>query len=134
MRVGRSAIGLCGTGSQIARPVRSLPERLARLGGGARRGRLRCGSVLDLRLYRVTLLPFAVGLIVVAFSLHTGPAALPGSLPGAAFDAQAAQAAITRIAPLGSDPPPGSAADDTLAQTIATSPPPSRLAHPNFQS
>src|ERR1700681_2034799 len=128
MRVGRSAIGLCGTGSQIARPVRSLPERLARLGGGARRGRLRCGSVLDLRLYRVTLLPFAIGLIVVAFSLHPGPVAPATPVPPQTFDAGQAALAAAGLARAGSDP--GSAADDALARRIASHTPPYGFAGP----
>ena len=78
--------------------------------------------MLDLRLYRVTLLPFAVALIVVAFSLHTGPSALSSSQPVAHFDAQQAYDVMIALASAGGDPAPGSAADDALAQAIADTP------------
>ena len=72
--------------------------------------------MLDLRLYRVTLLPFAIGLIVVAFSLHPRPSALPTPLPPQTFDALGAAKAVPALAKAGSDP--GSTADDALARSI----------------
>jgi len=90
--------------------------------------------VLDLRLYRVTLLPFAIGLIVVAFSLHAGPSALAGSQPAASFNAHSAYDAMIALGSTGGDPAPGSATDDALARAIAASPPPNGFAHANFQS
>jgi hypothetical protein len=89
--------------------------------------------VLDLRLYRVTLLPFAIGLIVVAFSLHAAPAALTSSPTAAGFQGARAQAALTALARIaGGDPAPGSPADDALAQRIASSPFPRGLADAYF--
>src|SRR5579871_4407475 len=133
MRVGRSAIGLCATGSQIAAAARRVPRAAPAPGGLAPRP-LPCGAVLDLRLYRVTLLPFAVGLIVVAFSLHAGPAALSGSQPGAIFNAHRAYGAMIALGSTGGDPAPGSATDDAIARAIAAHQPPNGFAHANFQS
>ena len=55
--------------------------------------------MLDLRLYRVTLLPFAIGLIVVAFSLHAAPdgAARARSRPPR-FDAEQAYGVMIALA------------------------------------
>ena len=97
MRVGRSAIGL----------RTRLSDRAAAARCANRRATTRLPAVLDLRLYRVTLLPFALGLIIVAFSLHAGPSALRSSLPRR-FDAAAAQT----LAALAAPGEPGSAADD----------------------
>jgi hypothetical protein len=90
--------------------------------------------VLDLRLYRVTLLPFVVGIVIVAFSLHTGPSALSGSQPGASFAGSQAYATMTALASAGGNPAPGSPQDDALARSIATQSAPYGLAHAGFQS
>jgi hypothetical protein len=90
--------------------------------------------VPDLRLYRVTLLPFVIGVVIVAFSLHTGPTALTGSQPGATFAGSEAHATMTALASAGGDPAPGSPRDDALARQIARRPPPYGLAHAGFQS
>jgi hypothetical protein len=90
--------------------------------------------VLDLRLYRVTLLPFVIGVVIVAFSLHTGPTALSGSQPGARFDGQQANAVMTTLASGGGDPAPGSPRDDALARQIASQQSPYGVARANFQS
>jgi hypothetical protein len=87
--------------------------------------------VLDLRLYRVTLLPFAIGLLVVAFSLHPGPTALSSSQPAPRFDAQQAYGVMIALGSAGGDPAPGSAADDALARAIAVD---YGLRADNFQS
>ena len=63
--------------------------------------------MLDLRLYRVTLLPFAVGLIIVAFSLHTTPSALSAPQPGVTFSAGQAARLMTAMAAGRGAPAPG---------------------------
>ena len=89
-------------------------------------------AVLDLRLYRVTLLPFAV-LMVSAFSLHS--AAVPASAPAAeTFDAAAASTELQSLAAAYPDRTPGSSGDYALARTIAHSPAPRGLADAGFTS
>ena len=51
--------------------------------------------VLDLRLYRVTLLPFAVLLIVAAFSLHAPPGTPATAPPAQTFDATTAASVMS---------------------------------------
>ena len=67
--MGRSAIGL------RAQVVKFAHAACVSWRNRSTRERLVCRLVLDLRLYRVTLLPFALGLIIVAFSLHAVPVA-----------------------------------------------------------
>src|SRR5579862_2670977 len=92
--------------------------------------RIGWGRVLDLRLYRVTLLPFLLGLIVVAFSLHPGPAPLPVSQPAQTLDAAGAYGAAPALRADGASP--GSAADDALAGRIASTAPPSGFVGSGF--
>jgi hypothetical protein len=89
--------------------------------------------VLDLRLYRVTLLPFAVLMVLAAFSLHS--AAVPASAPAAeTFDAAAASTELQSLAAAYPDRTPGSSGDYALARTIAHSPAPRGLADAGFTS
>lgn len=85
--------------------------------------------VLDLRLYRLTLLPFAVGLVIVAFSLHAGPAPLSGTLPTQGFDAPAAARELSALVAPGA---PGSSADGALAQQLTAAEPPGGFAQTGF--
>ena len=90
------------------------------------------GAVLDLRLYRVTLLPFAVVLIVAAFSLHPRPAALSGTVPQQTFDGGVAAGKMRTLAYFYPDLTPGSAGDDALASVLAHKPSPDGLAGGGF--
>src|SRR5579862_7897849 len=100
IRVGRSAIGLlCG---RLADRAPAPPTTL--------------GTMLDLRLYRLTLLPLAVGLMIVAFSLHAGPAPLSGTLATQGFDAPAAAKTLDGLVAAGE---PGSSPDTALAQQLS---------------
>jgi hypothetical protein len=81
--------------------------------------------VLDLRLYRLTLLPFAVGLVIVAFSLHSGPSPLSGTLPTQGYDATVATQALSSLVAAGG---PGSSRDDALAQQLSVAIPPGGFA------
>ena len=90
--------------------------------------------VLDLRLYRVTLLPFAVLVIIAAFSLHT-PAAPPASTPSAqTFDGAQAFATMQSLANSYPDRAPGSSGDDALAAELARGAPPKGFADAGFTS
>ena len=75
--------------------------------------------VLDLRLYRLTLLPFAVLLIVAAFSLHAAPGVPATAPPAQTFDATTAASAMQALAASYPDRSPGSAGDDALAAELA---------------
>jgi hypothetical protein len=88
--------------------------------------------LLDLRLYRLTLLPFLIGLIVVAFSLHAAPAPLAGAQPPQTFDPAGAQTALSELQAFGAPVNAGSPVDDALAHELATQPPPQGLAAPGF--
>jgi hypothetical protein len=75
--------------------------------------------VLDLRLYRLTLLPFAVLLIVAAFSLHARPGTPATAPPAQTFDATTAASTMAALAASYPDRSPGSAGDDALAAELA---------------
>ena len=90
--------------------------------------------MLDLRLYRVTLLPFAIVLIVAAFSLHPRPTALANTLPQQTFDGAQVARTMRQLAANYPDRTPGSAADDALAAALATQPPPVGFASKAFPS
>jgi hypothetical protein len=75
--------------------------------------------VLDLRLYRLTLLPFAVLLIVAAFSLHAAPGVPATAPPAQTFDVTTAASAMQALAASYPDRSPGSAGDDALAAELA---------------
>jgi hypothetical protein len=92
------------------------------------------GVVLDLRLYRVTLLPFAVVLIIAAFSLHPRPAVLSSTVPQQTFDGSAAAQTMDGLADSYPDLTPGSAGDDALASVLAHEPSPDGLAGGGFHT
>jgi hypothetical protein len=75
--------------------------------------------VLDLRLYRLTLLPFAALLIVAAFSLHARPGTPATAPPAQTFDATTAASTMAALAASYPDRSPGSAGDDALAAELA---------------
>ena len=75
--------------------------------------------VLDLRLYRLTLLPFAAMLIVAAFSLHARPGTPATAPPAQTFDATNAATTMAALAAAYPDRSPGSAGDDALAAELA---------------
>jgi hypothetical protein len=75
--------------------------------------------VLDLRLYRVTLLPFAALLIIAAFSLHAPPAPPAGTPSAQTFNAAAAADEMQSLADTYPDRAPGSPGDDALAAELA---------------
>jgi hypothetical protein len=75
--------------------------------------------VLDLRLYRASLLPFAVAVVVAAFSLSMRPSPLSGPLPPDAFNTGRAFASLEHLAAAYHNRAPGSPADDALAAAVA---------------
>jgi hypothetical protein len=83
--------------------------------------------VLDLRLYRVTLLPFAALLAVAAFSLHARPPALSSSPPPQSFSAEQVLSQASTLAALHPNIVAGSPGDDALAGQIASGLAPCRL-------
>ena len=90
--------------------------------------------MLDLRLYRVTLLPFAALLVLAAFSLHTpGPAPVV-TTPAQTFDTAAAVHTMNSLAASYPDRSPGSRGDNALAAAIATTPAPGGFADAGFTS
>ncbi len=90
--------------------------------------------MLDLRLYRVTLLPFVLLLIVAAFSLHARPAPLAAAPPPQTFDTATAAATMNSLAAAYRQRSPGSAADDALAEHLAGTAAPNGLAGAGFTS
>jgi hypothetical protein len=90
--------------------------------------------VLALRLYRVTLLPFAALLIVAAFSLHPRPASLANTTPPQTFNASQAARTMNALAAAYPERSPGSAGDDALAADLAKTPAPYGLADAGFTS
>ncbi len=90
--------------------------------------------MLDLRLYRVTLLPFAVLLIVAAFSLHAPPPAPSSAPPTQSFDGASAAATMASLAAAYPDRAPGSPGDDALAADLARSAAPDGFADAGFTS
>jgi hypothetical protein len=75
--------------------------------------------VLDLRLYRVTLLPFAILVAIAAFSLQARPATPPAASPPQGINGANVLAAAQGLAAANRALEPGSAGDDSLAQYVA---------------
>ncbi|MEA2370236.1 MAG: hypothetical protein QOH12_630 [Solirubrobacteraceae bacterium] len=75
--------------------------------------------MVDLRLYRMAFLPFALAIVYVAFSLGTWPAGLGTTLPPTAFDGTAASATVRALGAAYPDRRPGSAGDQRLAAHMA---------------
>lgn len=75
--------------------------------------------MVDLRLYRASLLPFVVAALVGAFSLSTLPPAVPSPLPGVAFNGDHAFSSLNKLAAAYPDRAPGSPGDDAFAAHLA---------------
>jgi hypothetical protein len=75
--------------------------------------------VLDLRLYRVTLLPFAILAAIAAFSLHARPGALASTPLAQAFSGSDAVNTAAMFAEHFPSTAPGSPGDDALADAVA---------------
>jgi hypothetical protein len=75
--------------------------------------------VLDLRLYRASLLPFIIAALIAAFSLTPLPSPLWSTLPPVAFNAARAQTLLHHLATAFPNRQPGSPGDDRLASDVA---------------
>jgi hypothetical protein len=75
--------------------------------------------VLDLRLYRASLLPFIIAALIAAFTLTALPSPLSSTLPPAAFNATRVSATLKYLALHYPDRGPGSSGDDALAGYVA---------------
>jgi hypothetical protein len=75
--------------------------------------------MLDLRLYRASLLPFVAAVLVAAFSLSSLPTALSSPLPPSVFSAARAFAKLENLAAAYPRRAPGSPDDDALAAYVA---------------
>jgi Peptidase family M28 len=74
--------------------------------------------VIDLRLWRIALLPVAAALLIAMFSLEETPRALEPALPPDAFDGEAAASLARDLAATHAGPTPGSEQDATLAEAV----------------
>jgi hypothetical protein len=75
--------------------------------------------VVDLRLYRMAFVPFALAVVYVAFSLATWPPALTTTLPPTAFVGGPAMTTLKTLANEFPDRRPGSAGDQRMAGYMA---------------
>jgi hypothetical protein len=75
--------------------------------------------MLNVRLYRVSLLPVIAAIVAVAFAPVALPAALTSPLPAGLFSAQRAQATLIGLAGVSADHASGSPRDDALASDVA---------------
>jgi hypothetical protein len=75
--------------------------------------------VLDLRLYRASLVPFVIAALIAAFTLTALPSPLSSTLPPAAFNATRVSATLKYLARHYPDRGPGSPGDDALAAYVA---------------
>jgi hypothetical protein len=75
--------------------------------------------MLNVRLYRASLLPVIAALVAVAFTPASVPAALRTPLPAGLFSAQRAMATLVGLAGVSADHAPGSRGDDALASGVA---------------
>lgn len=75
--------------------------------------------MLDPRIYRTGLIVVALAAIVLAFSLNNQQAALTTTLAPEAFNGQAADATMMKLAALHPDRRPGSAGDTAVAGDVA---------------
>lgn len=76
-------------------------------------------TVIDLRLWRIALLPVIATVVVAMFSLQEVPRPLESPLPPDAFEGPAARQLADDLAASASQPRPGSDADEELAQLIS---------------
>lgn len=74
--------------------------------------------MIDLRLWRISLLAVPVVVVVAMFSLQEVPPALQPSLPPDAFDSSTATSLAKELAHSAADPRPGSDADNALAELV----------------
>src|SRR5206468_2542337 len=125
-RAGSGSVGLTGRGGCAGRRARGRAGgRAGRRDDGAGRAARTAGPdhyaarVVDLRLYRMAFLPFALAIVYVAFSLGTWPAGLSTTLPPTAFDGNAASATLRALGAAYPDRRPGSAGDQRLAAHMA---------------
>ena len=90
--------------------------------------------MLDLRLYRVTLIPFAALLAIAAFSLHARPGTPATTAPAQDFNGSATVSTMEHMASAYPYRTPGSASDDALAAALARAGAPAgaSLAVPGF--
>lgn len=75
--------------------------------------------MLDLRLYRASLLPFIIAALIAAFSLTALPSPLASTLPPIAFNAARAESLLRHLATSFPHRRPGSPGDDHLASDVA---------------
>jgi hypothetical protein len=74
--------------------------------------------VIDLRLWRIALLPVAAALLIAMFSLEETPRALEPAIPPDAFDGEAAASLARDLAATHEGPAPGSEQDAALAEAV----------------
>jgi hypothetical protein len=74
--------------------------------------------VIDLRIWRATLLPVVAVLLLAMFSLQETPRALEPALPPDAFDGEAAATLARDLAAAHANPAPGSEQDEALADVV----------------
>ena len=75
--------------------------------------------MLNLRLYRASLLPVIAAVVALAFAPAALPAAQISPLPAGLFSAVRAQATLARLAATYAGHAPGSRGDDVLASSVA---------------
>jgi hypothetical protein len=75
--------------------------------------------VLNLRLYRASLLPVIAAVVVLAFAPASMPAAQTSPLPAGLFSAIRAEATLVGLAATYAGHTPGSRGDDALASSVA---------------
>jgi hypothetical protein len=86
---------------------------------GDRSSRLTSLSMLDPRIYRAVLVPVALALVVLAFSLSDQQGGLSTDLAPDAFNAQNAYSTMNRLAQDYPNRGPGSASDNALASQVS---------------
>lgn len=111
MRGGRS------TTLKVWQAACAGPRFRAQAGGRAAADHY-CGCVLEPRLYRVGLLPVALVLMVVAFSLQEPPRSVRTTLAPDAFDGARAMAELERLVGAFPSRRPGDVGDDQLAARV----------------
>jgi hypothetical protein len=75
--------------------------------------------MLNVRLYRVSLLPLVAAVVAVAFAPAAVPAALTSQLPAGLFSGSAAQASLVDLVRSYSGRAPGPRGDEALASDVA---------------
>ncbi|MGZ5375500.1 MAG: hypothetical protein ACXWEF_03515, partial [Solirubrobacterales bacterium] len=75
--------------------------------------------MINLRIYRVSLLLVAVALVIVMFSLQSVPAERGSATVPEGFDGAAAAASARSLAAIAPNPTTGSEADEALAKQVS---------------